>query len=211
MPNIMTVWDGTQFVELDARNSDMLDGYHASSFIKNYLGNVTDFNVALTEGEYSINGTVPNAPSGVQNGKLRVYVNDGGTHNNANNWIWQYVDEITGLKFYRNKANSGTWSTWQKIVTVDMIPTTLPANGGNSDTIDGKHAAQTPYTTEKNDIIGMINELKNRIDNLPRFIIQTTDPGSNALVNDVWLDTTNYVFKLKLSDNSWRIIGAAYN
>lgn len=41
-----------------------------------------------------------------------------------------------------------------KIKTVDGT-----GSGLDADTLDGKHAAQTPQTTEQNDIIGMVNEL----------------------------------------------------
>lgn len=45
----------------------------------------------------------------------------------------------------------------------------------------------------------------------PKLLVRTTDPGSEAAVYDVWLDLTNNVFKVKQSDGTWKMIGAAYN
>ena len=44
-----------------------------------------------------------------------------------------------------------------------------------------------------------------------KLITSPTDPGTKARTDDVWLDTTNNVFKVKKSDGTWKIIGAAYN
>jgi hypothetical protein len=46
--------------------------------------------------------------------------------------------------YYRCSANDSTWGTWNKVAKVSdipTIPTSLPANGGNSDTVDGYHAS----------------------------------------------------------------------
>lgn len=45
--------------------------------------------------------------------------------------------------------------------TTDQIPTSLPANGGNSTTVHDHTAAADPLTKEKIDLIGMVNEVKN--------------------------------------------------
>lgn len=44
-----------------------------------------------------------------------------------------------------------------------------------------------------------------------KIFVRTNDPGNEAALYDVWLDLTNNVFKVKLSAESWKIIGAAYN
>lgn len=83
-------------------------------------GTVADFNTALTNGEYNVGAqsSLPNAPYiGGIFAKLRVYVNDGGTHDNSQNWIWQYLDDTSGRVYYRNKVNSQGWSAWQQITT----------------------------------------------------------------------------------------------
>ena len=83
-------------------------------------GTVSDFNAALTNGEYYVGSgsTLPNAPYiGGIFAKLRVYVSDGGTHDNVGNWIWQYLDDTGGNCYYRHKTNSGGWYAWQQITT----------------------------------------------------------------------------------------------
>lgn len=91
---------------------------HDAVYIQKSLASVTDFNNALTEGEMSIGSStsVTNAPyTGAIYGKLRIYVNDGGTHNNSSNWIWQYFDDTSGKQYFRNKTNSSAWSVWIRI------------------------------------------------------------------------------------------------
>lgn len=51
-----------------------------------------------------------------------------------------------------------------KKTEIPTIPTSLPANGGNSTTVHDHTAAATPQTDEKIDLIGMTNEVKNEID-----------------------------------------------
>ena len=77
-----------------------------------------DFNEYLTEGEYGVAGeNHKNAP--IKNvshlyGKLIVKVNDGGTHNNKSNWIWQTFisTEWDGI-FMRRKVNGSDWTSWK--------------------------------------------------------------------------------------------------
>ncbi|MBM7868887.1 hypothetical protein JOC70_000356 [Clostridium pascui] len=91
---------------------------HNTVYIQKSLSSVSDFNNALTEGEMSIGSStsLANAPyTGSIYGKLRIYVNDGGTHNNLSNWIWQYFDDTSGKQYFRNKTNSSAWSAWVRL------------------------------------------------------------------------------------------------
>ncbi|AQS09695.1 hypothetical protein CLOBY_18260 [Clostridium saccharobutylicum] len=62
-----------------------------------------------------------------------------------NNWNWQYAVTFgtnnDANKIYSRVKANGTWTSWKQLATTDMIPSSLPANGGNSDTVDGKHAS----------------------------------------------------------------------
>ena len=49
-------------------------------------------------------------------------------------------DYRNGRLFVRGK-NNNVWQSWKRIAQYEEIPTTLPANGGNSDTVDGYHAS----------------------------------------------------------------------
>jgi hypothetical protein len=108
-----------------------------------YDGSITDFNATLTQGEYQWGNTSLNQPNDWQGyGKLIVIVNDGGTHNNSNNWIWQiaYYTDINAGTWIRNKVNSGSWSSWSKFSVVangtDVFPFNSMAGiqGANIDT-----------------------------------------------------------------------------
>jgi hypothetical protein len=86
-----------------------------------YLGMVpsNDFDLALTAGEYQAAASnMLHNPTGTTSavyGMLRVYVSDGGTHNNSNNWIWQYFDNTSGGTFFRSKQNNDIWGAWYKV------------------------------------------------------------------------------------------------
>ena len=47
--------------------------------------------------------------------------------------------------------------------------------------------------------------------NKVKIFSQTSDPGTIAKTNDLWIDLTNNVIKTRLSNNTWKILGAAYN
>lgn len=81
------------------------------------VSSTNGFNDFLTEGEYTVAGTaIPNAPSTqTMYGKLIVKVNDGTTHNNSNNWIWQIFLDTYGNIYFRNKINADNWSAWKKV------------------------------------------------------------------------------------------------
>ena len=44
-------------------------------------------------------------------------------------------------RFYFRYAAAGTWQGWNTVAFTSDIPTSLPANGGNADTVDGYHAS----------------------------------------------------------------------
>jgi hypothetical protein len=56
---------------------------------------------------------------------------------------WSGVTGASGNIWFRNARDStlDTWSGWRQIATLDQLPASLPANGGNADTLDGLHAA----------------------------------------------------------------------
>lgn len=84
-----------------------------------YDGMITDFNLALTEGEYQFNTSTVNAPVGAASayGKVNIIVSDGTTHNNSTNWIWQiaYFTSPSSQRpqiWCRSKTNNDAWSAW---------------------------------------------------------------------------------------------------
>ena len=81
-----------------------------------------DFNNVLTQGSYGFGGNIANCPVGENKyGKLIVILNDGGTHDNLTNWIWQFIlftDSESGSIYYRNKTNEKGWSEWKLITEI---------------------------------------------------------------------------------------------
>lgn len=98
------------------------------------------FNTALTQAEYSVAGTnLEGAPyTGTCYGKLVVIVNNGTTHNNSSNWIWQVFYSTTfGRVYLRTKVNEGAWSSWGVFYNENNKPTpteigALPTIGGGT-------------------------------------------------------------------------------
>lgn len=43
--------------------------------------------------------------------------------------------------YYRRRVGGGGFSNWRRLAFANEIPTSLPANGGNADTVDGEHAS----------------------------------------------------------------------
>jgi hypothetical protein len=85
---------------------------HAGLLHRN--SSVADANTALTEGTYGFGAAsgLLNYPWASGYGKLVVTVNDGGTHNNTNNWIWQVINDTSGQRYSRYKVNAGAWTAW---------------------------------------------------------------------------------------------------
>lgn len=104
---------------------------------KNYT--CTNFNSALTDGQYHVGGTnITGAPyTGNIYGVLLVYLNDGGTHNNSNNWIWQQFYDTGGRYYFRYKVNSGGWTAWVLIATNGNIR--YADTAGNANKLIGKN------------------------------------------------------------------------
>ena len=113
---------------------------------------------------YVANGNVSNlnTPSTwSSDGSRLVYDNYSGSasnkpvsHDNANSLITlfktkhgtsgQYTSQLAfpdNGRIYHRISQSGTWKGWSTVAFTSDIPSSLPANGGNADTVDGKHAS----------------------------------------------------------------------
>ena len=88
---------------------------HDSVYFKKNLGDVSDFNACLTEGQYNFGTSALNAPVKGY-GTVIVYVNGGGTHDNYSNWIWQIAYTTgTNENYIRQKVNNGGWTPWVRL------------------------------------------------------------------------------------------------
>lgn len=69
-----------------------------------------------------------------------------GTHvtmRNANNWFEIYAPHMgtSSSRVYMQTGWDNDRQGWKEIAWTSDIPTSLPANGGNADTLDGKHSS----------------------------------------------------------------------
>lgn len=132
-----------------------------------------DFNSMLTPGIYTMKSSTTNAPTTSGYYGLIVLKSDEG----------DYVEQIafkegTHEMYIRNLDNDEGWSVWQKIndggnaatlngKTISELqnynnltnkPTSLPANGGNADTLDEKHADDFIMKNKDITIFSTLNE-----------------------------------------------------
>ncbi|WP_415331003.1 hypothetical protein [Clostridium perfringens] len=134
------------------------DHNHDSKYFLVKRGSIDDFNLALTEGQYEFGSTesIPNAPvTGTRYGFLRVWVSNGGTHNNRDNWIWQEYCDTNGNNYWRFKVNNMGWNDWYKIYDSAHKPTpsdigASPNNHNHDSTYLGKTATATNSNKLKN-------------------------------------------------------------
>jgi len=112
------------------------------------LAEGTDLNTIINNGWYDVVNPL-NGVSGLTWHKLLVIAS--GDVNYVTQLAFSMID---GNEMYIRNKIAGTWSGWSKIAKITDIPT----SGGDADTLKGYTAEATPVTTEKKDIIGMINE-----------------------------------------------------
>ena len=104
---------------------------------------------------------------------LGASTDDGSIYSQAysSTWVSQIAQDYrNGRLFVRGKKNN-VWQSWKRIAQYEEIPTTLPANGGNSDTVDGYHAS------------GLLTALSNSNKGISITVGGTTKSVSNISVN----------------------------
>lgn len=104
---------------------------------------------------------------------LGATVDSGAIYSQAwqSDWVSQIAqDYINGRLFVRGK-NNNVWQDWKRIAQYEEIPTSLPANGGNADTVDGYHAN------------GLLTALSNSDKGISITVGGTTKSISNISVN----------------------------
>lgn len=72
---------------------------------------------------------------------LGASTNDGSIYSQAYNstCVSQIAQDYRNGRLFVRGKNNGTWQSWKRIAQYEEIPTSLPANGGNADTVDGVH------------------------------------------------------------------------
>lgn len=109
-----------------ASNADKLDGYHASSFLRNFSAGNVNFNTLTTSGVYRLFNTTTNGasngPTGADYSQMLVMHGGGDT-------IAQMAISYSSRKVYvragnpSNVGGSGSWSSWYTLAFTTDIPT----------------------------------------------------------------------------------------
>lgn len=137
-----------------ANNSDKLDGIDSTGFLRYYNSNTTPSNVNIVNTPSYVwtvsttGGTATTAtkPSGMDNAWGVIHL-----HTHVGNYATQLgFGGTTGRMYMRNAYDSSTFGSWQALAFTSDIPTSLPANGGNADTVDNMHASQFVYKNNNN-------------------------------------------------------------
>ena len=141
--------EGAGFVKTGSSDDYLLlgGGGHISStgFLRYYNSNtvITNTNIVNTPSYVATvstsGGTITNSnkPSGMDNAWGVIHL-----HTHVGNYATQLgFGGTTGRMYMRNAYSSETFGSWQTLAFLSDIPDSLPANGGNADTVDGKHAS----------------------------------------------------------------------
>lgn len=104
---------------------------------------------------------------------LGASTDDGSIYSQAysSTWVSQIAQDYRNGRLFVRGKNNNVWQSWKRIAQYEEIPTTLPANGGNSDTVDGYHAS------------GLLTALSNSNKGISITVGGTTKSVSNISVN----------------------------
>lgn len=158
-----------------AADSDKLDGIDSTGFLRYYNSNSAPSNVNIVNTPSYVwtvsttGGSIANVtkPSGIDNAWGVIHL-----HTHMGNYATQLgFGGTTNRMYMRNAYNTSTFGNWQALAFITDIPTSLPANGGNADTVDGYHAS------------GLLTALSNSNNGISITVGGTTKSVSNISVN----------------------------
>lgn len=162
------VFDGTRDIVLDTARSFTAPRTAAGS---------VDFKSLLTDGTYAelLSGTNPNGPAESDLFYVNVYVSGGN--------VTQMALGYKNNSIYVRNRNANAWSRWERFV---KFGEKLPADGGNSDTVDGKHANNTANniaTKDKDDYLSAksLKSAESNVDNIAGAIAFRVSADDNSL------------------------------
>ena len=118
--------------------------------------------------------------------------------------------DLTNLKLKNTEQDTRLTNVETKNDSQDAIIASLETKNTEQDT--RLTNIETKNTTQDTKITNIQTTLTTMQAGVPsKLIVRTTDPGSAAAIFDVWLDLTSNTFKVKQSNGTWKIVGAAYN
>lgn len=85
--------------------------------------------------------------SGGPSTSLGATTNDGTLYSQAysTSWVSQIAQDYRDGDLFTRGKNNGTWTSWKKVAYTSDIPTSLPANGGNANTVGNKYSSDFKY------------------------------------------------------------------
>lgn len=104
---------------------------------------------------------------------LGASTDDGSIYSQAysSDWVSQIAQDYRNGRLFVRGKKYNVWQSWKRIAQYEEIPTSLPANGGNADTVDGYHAN------------GLLTALSNSDKGISITVGGTTKSVSNISVN----------------------------
>ena len=145
-------------------DADLLDGLDSSIFFKSYTNNNGGWSNSNRNFSVRTGGNAVGLHMEESDGTFGLQLYGDGSNYGFLDGEWAawdlkkqingtfMVDEGSGLKRVLNEAN------WSSYIT---IPTSLPANGGNSDTVDSLHASQFVRSDASDTMSGELNVTHN--------------------------------------------------
>lgn len=109
-------------------------------------------------------------------------------HNHWQPQLW-FGAGTSGRLRYRNKDyNNDSWGNWYTVAFTSDIPTSLPANGGNADTVDGEHSSAFAHIGAHNNLTASGNEFTFASSGFSGIIWfnYRTAGGTNGNITEYW-------------------------
>ena len=136
------VINGTTITQVDnATNST--NSTNARKLVNWYSARPTSLNAQFGDGSlrifYATSSTTEGKPAEDSHILHLAWDNTGG-------YDAQLAVHAHSGKVSTRVQNGGTWQPWKTLAFITDIPTSLPANGGNADTVDNEHASNFSYT-----------------------------------------------------------------
>ena len=114
-------------------NAETVGGFNNRTIFRPYYL-ASNANDCYTNGSYMCTPDTTNIPS-ANYGILVSFNGEGDKINNT--WVCQNFYPTSSNYVYHRFWTNNTWTNWERMASVNDIPTSLPANGGNAATVNG--------------------------------------------------------------------------
>ena len=192
------VWNAGNDGSGSGLDADTVDGIDSSGFLRYYNSNTALSNVDIVNTPSYVwtvsttGGNIANVtkPSGIDNAWGVIHL-----HTHIGNYATQLgFGGATNRMYMRNAHNTSTFGNWQALAFITDIPASLPANGGNSDTVDGYHAngLLTALSNSNNGISITVGGTTKSITNISVNHANSAGSATNVIVSQHTTNDTNY-------------------